>query len=180
MSKDGLVPLSSKVTRRDQICTGTLIKPAKYPEDYGYGFKKVTGVGIPYFTQEEYGHVFYYHVPCREMLFTIDGNQARDLIYTTPTIYPVLGTDIKFDYKNLHSVADAYYLDEILKYLKYDLELSQRDLVRIFNTLIINGKWRKFYQEIFGEEPRELIIPPKNGKPHKSEPNRAIIRKRRG
>lgn len=65
----------------------------------------------------------------RGMLFNVNENGlANDLIYTTPTNYQIEGIEPKIEGES-ELVIDKYVeLEELLKYLNYDEDLTQKDL----------------------------------------------------
>ncbi len=81
-------------------------------------------------------------VICRSVIFKLNKESlAEDLIYTTPTKYPLY--NIEYD-KNIDK---SFYIDttlnmnEILKYLGFDEKLSQNELNIIYKKFISHNWW---------------------------------------
>ncbi len=143
------------------------------------------------------GLLMYKQSICRAMLFQIDKEGlANDLIYTTPTNYPI---DSNLD--NDFFIKKYVALDELLRYLQYEENLTQKDLLVIYKKLIANNRWISHHLELFGynklcggygyacDESEvipndiycklEYISNLKNTRPKHYEPNYFLIRKRR-
>ncbi len=137
----------------------------------------------------------------RSMLFRVNENHlATDLIYTTPTKYTIKGLTPDLTDQKSHFIIDNYVeLDELLKYLNYGDELTQRDLYKIYRKLIVSNKWLNHNMELFGWKKcgngfyvggeKEIISKRiydclssiscyKNGCPHPAEPGYELIKKR--
>ena len=143
---------------------------------------------------------------CRGMLFNIDDNGlANDLIYTTPVKYPVEGVRPNINVESEFVINHYVELEELLKYLKYGVDLTQKDLDQIHRKLISHKWWLEHHKELFGwEKLRDertgspmgygsggIQTVPKNiyeslswiscseqGKPHREEPGYSLIKKR--
>jgi len=137
---------------------------------------------------------------CRGMLYNVNENGlANDLIYTTPTNYPIKGIDPKVASKSDFFIDNYVELDELLKYLKYGVDLTQRDLNEISRRLITHRYWLEHNMELFGWKKSSVgyssggkeILPvsiyhelssincTKNGKPYKEEPEYSLIRRKK-
>lgn len=137
---------------------------------------------------------------CRGMLFNVNENGlANDLIYTTPTNYPISGIEPKIDVDRKFIIDDYVELEELLKYLKYGVDLTQSDLNQIYKKFITRNWWLEHHLELFGWEklgqgsygsggietiPKKIydnlssISCFENGNPNKEEPGyRYIMRK---
>ena len=90
-------------------------------------------------------------INCRSILFSkTDDYKAEDLIYKAPSLYEI---DNKKDIvKNdmTFYVTDNIDLEILLKYLKFNKDLTQSDLNKIFNMLLKHKKWLRNHSELFG------------------------------
>lgn len=139
---------------------------------------------------------------CRGMLFNVnDDGLANDLIYTTPTNYPIEGIEPKIDVESEFIIEHYVELEEVLKYLKYGVDLTQNDLNQIHRKLITHEWWLNHNIELFGLKkldnnmgygsggiqtlPMDTYLNlssincTKNGKPYIEEPGYSLIKKRR-
>ncbi len=139
---------------------------------------------------------------CRGMLFNVnEDGLANDLIYTTPTNYPIKNEKPNIDIESEFVITNYVELEELLKYLKYGIDLTQNDLNRIYRKLITHKWWLEHHMELFGWKklasgggycsggietiPMEIydnlrsISCSKNGKPHREEPSYSLIKKRK-
>lgn len=144
---------------------------------------------------------------CRGMLFNVNENGlSNDLIYTTPTNYPIEGIEPKIDVESEFVIQHYVELEELLKYLKYGVDLTQNDLNQIYRKLITHKWWLEHHMELFGWKklcdektgasmgygsggiqtiPMNIydnlssISCTKNGKPHREEPGYSLIKKRK-
>lgn len=138
---------------------------------------------------------------CRGMLFNVnEDGLANDLIYTTPTKYPIKDKNPKIDVESQFVIDHYVELEELLKYLKYGVDLTQNDLNQIYRKLIIHKWWLEHHMELFGWKKLDsgsycnggvATIPMKiynnlssiscckNGKPHREEPGYSLIKKKR-
>lgn len=144
---------------------------------------------------------------CRGMLFNVDDNGlANDLIYTTPTKYPIEGRKPNIDVESEFLIQHYVELEELLKYLNYGVDLTQKDLNAIHRKLITHKQWLEHHMELFGWQkirdektgtpmgyssggneiiPIEIydrlswINSSENGKPNEKEPGYSYIKKRR-
>lgn len=139
---------------------------------------------------------------CRSMLFNVDENNlANDLIYTTPTKYDINGIESNLNNRQSRYYIDNYIeLDELLKYLKYGVDLTQHDLDKIYYKLIIHDYWLSHHMKLFGWKKcghRSYVHGDKpiinkriydhlssiscslNGTPHPEEPGYQLIKKRK-
>ena len=137
---------------------------------------------------------------CRGMLFNVnENNLAKDLIYTTPENYVIEGIEPKIEVESDFIIQHYVELEELLKYLKFGEDLTQRDLNKIYRKLITHNRWLKHHMKLFGYKklaigygsdgsnqtlPREIYDNLDNiscfgiGKPYKEEPNYRSIRRR--
>jgi len=186
------------VTRRD-ICAGRLIKPI----GMSYKMYDINKVEISKEKLAEQGITnisVFGGLICRGMLFNVnESGLANDLIYTTPTNYPIEGIQSKTNVKSEFIIQDYVELEELLKYLKYGVDLTQKDLNQIYRKLITSGWWLNNHMDLFGWQKNKYgynsggnqIIPMSiydnlsnicligNGKPHKEEPEYKLIKKKR-
>lgn len=135
---------------------------------------------------------------CRGMLFNVnEDGLAKDLIYTTPTCYPIEGIEPKINVESDFVINHYVELEELLKYLKYGVDLTQHDLQRIHRKLITHKWWLEHHMELFGWKKCAIgygsggieTVPmniydnlswincSKNGKPNKEEPGYTLIKK---
>lgn len=136
---------------------------------------------------------------CRGMLFNVnEKGLANDLIYTTPTNYPIEGVQPKENVESEFIINNYVELEELLKYLKYGEDLTQNDLNQIYKKLITHKWWLEHHMELFGWKKMSIgygsggiqTVPKsiydnlssisccKNGKPYKEEPGYSLIKKR--
>ncbi len=138
---------------------------------------------------------------CRGMLLNVnEDGLANDLIYTTPTNYPIKDKEPKINVESEFVIDNYVELEELLKYLKYGIDLTQNDLHQIYRKLITHRWWLEHHIELFGFKkigngmgygsggietiPMEIydnlssISCYKNGKPYKEEPGYSLIKKR--
>lgn len=137
---------------------------------------------------------------CRGMLFDINQDGlTHDLIYTTPTCYPIKGVYNKINKESSFIIDQYVELEELLKYLKYSVELTQIDLNHIYRKLIENSSWIESHMGLFGCEKetkkaylcQDELLPTKiyeilrrtnylkSGKPYVDEPNYSYIKRRK-
>lgn len=188
------------VATRKEICAGELLKTG------GMSFKILDGNNNEVSEQElaEQGISnisFFGGLVCRGMLFNVNNDGlTNDLIYTTPTNYPIRDKQPKIDVASEFVVDHYVELEELLKYLKYGVDLTQSDLNQIYRKLITHDWWIEHHMELFGWEslgqmgygsggtetvPMDIysnlssISCSKNGKPHQEEPGYSLIKKRK-
>ena len=91
------------------------------------------------------------HIVCRSILYQKDKyGLGDDLVYTVPISYPIVGTEYSNN-DNFNFLINNYVeLDEILKYLKFNEDLTQKDLNKIYRQLITKKDWIKRNQHLFG------------------------------
>ena len=188
------------VISRKDVCAGQLLKSEEvlYRAYDCVGKKEVTqeelakqGINFSVFS----GLIF------RPMLFNVNDNGlANDLIYTTPTSYPIkdMNANVSVDGE---FIIDSYVeLEELLKYLKYGVDLTQDDLNKIYRKLITNRYWLNHNKELFGLIKcgygqyfggGTQILPSEiyenlshincctNGKPHEEEPGYSLIKRKK-
>lgn len=138
---------------------------------------------------------------CRGMLFKVNSdNLAHDLIYTAPTNYPIRGKIPKTNVESQFIIDFYVVLNELLKYLNYDSDLTQADLNQIYRKFIAHNWWLEHHLELFGWQkigkgvygntgietiPMEIynnlsdISVSKKGKPYIEEPEYSLIKKRK-
>lgn len=191
--------MSKYVATRKDVCAGELLKIDEI------SFKIFDGNNneVSQKQLEEQGVNFsaFGGLVCRGMLFNVNENGlANDLIYTTPTKYPIKDKEPKIDEESEFIIDHYVELEELLKYLKYGVDLTQNDLNQIYKKLIIHKWWLEQHMELFGWKklgegsygsggietiPMEIynnlssISCSENGKPHREEPGYSLIKKRR-
>ena len=193
------------VANRKDVCAGKLIKPISIAEVKSFDTNgrainvekmKEIGISVPDFSV---AGVY------RGMLFNVNENGlANDLIYTTPTNYPIDGIKPKVATESEFMISSYVELEELLKYLEYGVDLTQKDLNKIYKRLIANDRWLEHHMELFGWEKsnrgrdtvytssgEEATVPMHiytnlnniswlgNGKPSKEEPGYSLIKKRK-
>ena len=188
------------VATRKDVCAGQLLKPFEMSyqmfdeSDNVVTEEKLAEQGITGFSV--FGGII-----CRGMLFDVnEDGLAKDLIYTTPTNYPIEGIQPKNNVESEFIITHYVELEELLKYLKYGVDLTQSDLNEIFRKLITHDWWLEHHRELFGWKnlgggsycsggiqtiPMSIydnlssISCTKNGKPYIEEPGYSLIKKRR-
>ncbi len=134
------------VISRENVCIGELFKIDWDP-------LRIRGSNRDKDEQEEIPFripCYSVHV-CRAMLFNVNKDGlANDLIWTTPSHYLIEGINPKVDVITKFYISDYVKLEELLKFWKYDVALTQRDLNRIYKKLIANKDWLKNHRELFG------------------------------
>ena len=125
-------------------------------------------------------------VICRSMIFKLTKESlAEDLIYTTPTKYPLY--NIEYD-KNIDK---SFYIDtilnmnDILKYLDFSEELSQNELNIVYKKFISHNWWIEHNAYLFKNELDmntynllHKIGENKLGNPNIEEPEFAFIKRK--
>ena len=193
--------MSKYVATRKDVCAGSLLQSSKmsykiYDKNNNeITDKDLTELGITNFS-------VFGGLVCRAMLFNVNEDRlANDLIYTTPTNYPIKGIRPKINVESEFIITDYVELEELLKYLKYGIDLTQNDLNHIYRKLITHNWWLKHHRELFGWKKLNNdmgygsggieTIPSsiydnlssiscfKDGKPYKEEPSYCLIKKRR-
>lgn len=189
------------VIKRNEVCAGSLMMSC----DTSLVAVTRSNQEIPEEDFEQYGIPkisFSCSLICRGMLFNVnENNLANDLIYTTPTKYDIAGIESDLNNKQSRYYIDKYIeLDELLKYLKYGIDLTQNDLDKIYKKLIIHNHWLEHHKNLFGWRKsgngfyvsggKEIISKhiydclssiscSKNGTPHPEEPAYQLIKKRK-
>lgn len=190
------------VVKRKDVCAGSLLKTIEVSVK-AYDILD-NEISIKQLSEQEITNISVFGgIICRGMLFNVNENGlANDLIYTTPTNYFIEGIQPRIDVKSEFVIQDYVELDELLKYLNYGSDLTQKDLKRIYNMLVTDDFWLGRHMELFGWEKDRIgghsyctgmtetvpmriyhglssISCSKNGKPHKEEPGYSLIKKRR-
>lgn len=189
--------MSKYVVKREEVCAGNLLKTD------GLSFKILNSDKSNDEIQEKgLKFSFYNGLICRPMLFKVnEEGLADDLIYTTPTNYPING--IKNNIENSNFIINDYVkLDELLKYLNYKEYLTQSDLLKIYRKLLTHEWWLEHHLELFGWKKSKLssycyvndgkqVLPMEiydnlrqisesgKSKPHNKEPHYELIKKRK-
>lgn len=194
--------MSKYVAKRKDVCAGELLKTAKMSfkifdsDNNEVSQEKLKEEGISF---SVFGGLI-----CRGMLFNVnEDGLANDLIYTTPTNYPIIEKEPKIDVESEFVIDHYVELEELLKYMKYGVDLTQSDLNQIYRKFITHKWWLEHHKELFGWQKPELgkgigycsggieTIPMEiygnlssiscfnNGKPHREEPGYSLIKKRR-
>lgn len=188
------------VATRKDICAGKLIRTD------GVSFKVFDSnnneVSQKQLAEQGINITFFSGLVCRGMLFNVnEDGLANDLIYTTPTNYPIRGIEPKTNVDSEFIIDNYVELEELLKYLKYGVDLTQRDLNQIYRKLITHKWWLEHHRELFGWKkldngmgycngetetiPMKIydnlssISCTKNGKPYREEPGYVYIMKRK-
>lgn len=86
----------------------------------------------------------------RGILFNKDElGYANDLIYDVGVKYPI--KNLCYDSINSFYYVNYYIeLEELLKYLGYNKELTQNDLNKIYKKFILHNRWLNNNKELFG------------------------------
>ncbi len=198
--------MSKYVAKRKDVCAGSLLMPqAATIKVYDEKNNEITE---HMFEDSEFPKVSVScNLICRGMLFDVNENGlSNDLIYTTPTNYTIKGIEPKIDTKSDFIISNYVELEELLKYLKYGVDLTQKDLNQIYRKLIIHNWWLQHHSELFGfrkiydqtsgefmgymnggiqtipmniYEKLSSISCTKNGRPYKEEPGYSLIRRRK-
>ena len=135
------------VASRKDVCAGQLLR-IEHPNVQILGLDAINLVPIDLETTGIRVSVTSALV-CRGMLFNVNEfGLANDLVYTTPVTYPIKG--ISEDKESNFIIEHYVELNEILKYLEYGEDLTQRDLNKIHKTLIANNKWLRRNSDLFG------------------------------
>ncbi len=194
------------VATRREVCGGELLKTQKVSfKVYDQYNREVSEEELS--NQGVTNIVVSGGIVCRGMLFKVDDNGlTKDLIYTTPTQYPIEGIEPKIDIESEFVVKHYVELEELLKYLKYGVDLTQADLNSIHRKLISHKSWLEQHMELFGWKklrdektgtpmgygsggietiPMEIyenlswINCSEQGTPHREEPGYSYIKKKR-
>ena len=186
--------MSKYVVKRKDVCAGRLSQGMKITYN-------TCDENLGEFIELNYAEHFLFSagIVCRGMLFNVNENGlANDLIYTTPTNYMIEGIRPKINVESEFIINNYVELEEVLKYLKYGVDLTQKDLYQIFRKLITNRWWLEHHRELFGWKKYSAdcynnggveTIPMniydnlsainyfKTGKPYKEEPGYSLIKK---
>ena len=192
--------MSKYVAKRKNVCAGELLKTG------GMSFKIFDSnnneVSQEQLAEQGISFSTFGGLVCRGMLFNVnEDGLANDLIYTTPTNYPIKDREPKINVESEFIIDHYVELEELLKYLKYGVDLTQNDLNQIYRKFITHKWWIEHHRELFGWEkmgngmgycsggtetiPMEIydnlssISCTKNGKPHREEPGYSLIKKRK-
>ena len=96
----------------------------------------------------------YEYINARTMLYNLaNEGKGKDLIYTrsnSPIIYDIDTKDIEHNNDGAFYITSNIELEELLKYLKFNKDLTQKDLNKIFNILLKHKAWLKNHSELFG------------------------------
>lgn len=190
--------MSKYVATRKDVCAGELLKTGRM------SFKVFDGndneVSQEQLAEQGIGYSSFSGLVCRGMLFNVNEyGLAHDLIYTTPTNYPIGGVEPKINVESEFVISHYVELEELLKYLKFGVDLTQNDLNQIYRKLITHKWWLEHHMELFGWKKLSVgygnagieTIPmniydnlrwiscSENGKPYIEEPSYSFIKKRR-
>lgn len=206
MTKQGGIKMKKYIASRKDICAGQLLKTQKVSfKAYDYRNKEMSEEDLA--KQGITNISVSGGIVCRGMLFNINDNGlANDLIYTTPAKYPIEGVHPNVDGESEFVINHFVELEELLKYLDYGVDLTQKDLDQIHRKLIAHKWWLEHHMELFGWEklrdektgadmgygsggietvPMRIydglswISCSEQGKPNKIEPGYSLIKKRR-
>lgn len=190
--------MAKYVATRKDVCAGRLLQTLGMSyEIFDENHNEVTGEKL---AEQGINLSVSCGLICRGMLFNVNDNGlANDLIYTTPTNYLIEGINPKVNVPSDFIISNYVELEELLKYLKYGVDLTQNDLNQIYRKLITHNKWLKHHKELFGWKKVDIgydgsgtqIIPMsiydnlsnisccKNGTPYREEPGYKLIKKRK-
>lgn len=131
------------IVKRKDVCAGSLVKSLQLT--YKIGDKELL---------EKSNYKFY-----RGMLFDVnDDGLTNDLIYNTLIHYPVIENFSSTSSISDFVVCNYVNLEDVLKYMKYNIDLTQSDLNGIYRRLIINNWWLTHHKKIFGLETQSNVI----------------------
>ncbi len=158
------------VVRRKDVCAGELLKVgiAFYDEDANFISGDVSSLGGK---------------ACRGMLFVNEDGLAKDLVYTTPTMYPIADGEHKTDLDSEFVIHKYVELNELLKSLNYGVFLTQFDLRRIYNMLFTRLPFEKRHLEFLKNMNENSLDVYRNlrhvesGRPDREEPEYSRIRR---
>ena len=125
----------------------------------------------------------YESINCRSILYSVtDDNKGKDLIYSTPTFYELDSSKVQKNNDMKLYITDSLELGELLKYLNFNKDLTQKDLNKIFNMLLKHKGWLDRHPEVFNNDLFELYFGLKRlqsfrTKPYIGEPNYQLIKK---
>lgn len=182
--------------KRKDVCAGQLIKKI----DIEFKILDAENNEINKEELEKRGILnFSSGIICRGMLFRVDENGlANDLVYTTPNPYRIDGIEPQQETDKNLIINNYVELEELLKYLKYGEDLTQKDLNAIHKKLITHDRWLRSHMELFGWQKIDIgekdgndatlstsiyynlshIETCRNGNPHPEEPGYSHIKKR--
>ena len=85
----------------------------------------------------------------RGILFSKNNDgTATDLIYATDYNYSIKNLD--YDNNSFYYIDEYIRLDELLRYLGYNNDLTQSDLNRIYKKFVLQSRWLRNNRETFG------------------------------
>ncbi len=129
----GDVYMKKYVCKRNEVMAGKLIMVLPVISD-----------------SEENNFNGYQSIDCRSMLYSVEDNKGKDLIYSIPNLYDLDATKVEKNNDMSYYITSQIELDELLKYLKFNKDLTQSDLNKIFNMLLKHKSWLKKHSELFG------------------------------
>lgn len=139
------------VAKRSEVCGGQLL------QSIGVSYKIIDESGKELDEQDlENRGITKFSVSCgkihRGMLFNVNDNGlSNDLIYTTPTNYPIESIQPKIEIvESPFIIKNFVELEELLKFLNYGVDLTQHDLNQIYRKLIKSRRWLEKHRELFG------------------------------
>lgn len=106
---------------------------------------------IPYeYRLKDNGKILVYtYESCRNILFSLDGDMATDVLFEVPQ-YPIVNiTDQSKCEIGKMAIKDAICLDELLKYFGYPEELTEEDIHKVRQTFF-TGDFGLNHAELFG------------------------------
>ena len=117
--------------KRDRLYVGELVIP------YEYRLKNDGKILV------------YTYELCRNILFSLDGDMATDVLFEVPQ-YPIVNiTDQSKCEIGKMAIKDAICLDELLKYFGYPEELTEEDIHKVRQTFF-TGDFCLNHAELFG------------------------------
>ena len=150
------------VAKRKDVCAGILVGNASSVE-IKYDYSEEESEQVDQNEGQARIESIYMLPGYRGMLFDIDDNGlTHDLIWTTPTHYPVQGLVPKIDEYRDFFIQECVEIDELLKYLNFGVDLTQRDLNYIYRLLIVKSSWLRRNSVLFGSPSGENKINPSN------------------
>ena len=191
--------MSKYVCKRKDVWSGILYKNKNVP--FGIFYRDGTEMRADEFIKKGFSPNYSAKIRCRQMLIKVNEEKmAEDLIYNTPTLYPIDGFASVNDSNSDFVIEEIINLEELLKYMEYNESLTQEDLGKIYKKLIVRKKWLEKNCNLFGYEkgrynyyrmseetpeiPSDIFerIETKktygNGKPSKYEPDYKLIKKK--
>ncbi len=111
----------------------------------------------------------------RKMLFALNEyDLSEDLLYNSPNYY-VRGIEPKIKVDKDIMIGEYYKLEELLIYFKYNKDLTNNDIKRIYRLFLKNDRFLNAYAEVFGLTTSKIFGKRENSSTDKKYPFSPIL-----